>query len=382
MRVALVHEWLVTVAGSEKVVVEMLKIWPHADLYAVVDFLSDSDRARIGGKFAKTTFIQKLPLAKKKYQAYLPLMPVAIEQLDLSGYDLVVSSSHAVAKGVIVGPDQTHISYVHSPIRYAWDFQHQYLRDAGISHGFKSLLARWILHYMRIWDHRTAAGVDYFVANSAFIGRRIQKTYRRDSVVIPPPVDTEQFHIVDVKEDFYFTASRMVPYKKIPMIIEAFASMPDKKLIVIGDGPDFAKAKKAALNAPNVTLLGYQSFDVLRSHMQRAKAFVFAAEEDFGIAPVEAQACGTPVIAYGRGGALESVCGVENKNPSGLFYYDQTATALAAAVIEFEKLSGIFTATNCRANAEYFSAENFRRRFSSYVAECLEKSQVMDRRRD
>lgn len=371
MRVALVHEWLVTVAGSEKVLAELLKLWPEADLFAVVDFLSDSDRSRLGGKFAKTTFIQKLPQAKKRYQLYLPLMPVAIEQLDLAAYDLIVSSSHAVAKGVITGPDQLHISYVHSPIRYAWDFQHQYLRDAGMTKGLKSGLARWILHYLRIWDHRTAAGVDYFIANSAFISRRIQKAYRRSSVVIPPPVDTEDFNMVEHKEDFYFTASRMVPYKKIPMIIEAFAAMPDKKLVVIGDGPDFAKAKSIAENAPNILLMGYQSFDVLRSHMQRAKAFVFAAEEDFGIAPVEAQACGTPVIAFGRGGALESVRGKGKDRPTGIFYNEQTAESLIAAVNCFENLDIKITAADCRANAEYFSAANFRSRFSSYVDGCL-----------
>jgi len=371
MKIAIVHEWLVNIAGSEKVLAEMLSIWPQADLFAVVDFLTDDERKKIGGHRARTTFIQRLPQAKKRYQSYLPLMPMAIEQLDLSGYDLIISSSHAVAKGVLSGPDQLHVSYVHSPIRYAWDFQHQYLRDAGMASGFKSALARFVLHYIRMWDQRTAAGVDYFVANSAFIGRRILKAYRRPSFVIPPPVDTANFICIDKKDDFYFTASRMVPYKKIGMIVEAFASMPDKKLIVIGDGPEFARIKAIADRAPNVTLLGYQSFDVLRDHMQRAKAFVFAAEEDFGIAPVEAQACGTPVIAYGRGGALESVRGVDKTEPTGLFYTEQAAASLAAAVRQFESQPGIFTAEACRKNAEYFSAENFRTRFADYVGACI-----------
>lgn len=369
MKIAIVHEWLVNIAGSEKVVAELLKIWPDADLFAVVDFLSPKEREKIAGKVATTTFIQRLPGAKKRYQTYLPLMPIAIEQLDLSAYDLIVSSSHAVAKGVLTGPDQIHVSYVHSPIRYAWDFQHQYLREAGMVKGLKSSLARIILHYMRLWDQRSAPGVDFFVANSGFIGRRILKAYRRPSTVIYPPVDTHEFHLHEQKEEFYLTASRMVPYKKIPLIVEAFAGMPDKRLVVIGDGPEFDKAKAVA--GPNVTLMGYQSFEVLRSHMQRAKAFVFAAEEDFGIAPVEAQACGTPVIAYGKGGALETVKGLDSDRPSGVFYREQSTAAIRAAVEQFESQAHRFTPAACRENAETFSAERFRTQFKAFVDTCI-----------
>lgn len=365
IKVAIVHEWLVNFAGSEKVLAEIIKIWPSADLYAVVDFLSADDRQRLGGKFAATSFIQKLPWAKKHYQNYLPFMPIAIEQLDLSTYDLVISSSHAVAKGVLTGPDQVHVSYVHSPIRYAWDFQHQYLREAGMARGVKSLIARMILHYIRIWDQRTASGVDHFVSNSKFISRRILKSYRRASTVIYPPVDTSNFSLVIEKDDFYFTASRMVPYKKIPLIVEAFSRMKGKKLFVIGDGPDYEKVK--ALAAPNVTLLGYQKFEVLLSFMQRAKAFVFAAEEDFGIVPVEAQACGTPVIAYGKGGALETVKGLDQADPTGLFYYEQSVSALIEAVSVFETNSHRITALACRKNAESFSEIRFRTEFKNFV---------------
>lgn len=365
MKVAIVHEWLVNIAGSEKVVAEWLKIWPDADLFAVVDFLSERERATLGGKHATTTFIQRLPQAKKRYQAYLPLMPIAIEQLDVGGYDLILSSSHAVAKGVLTGPDQIHISYVHSPMRYAWDFQHQYLREAKLTTGIKSMAARSILHYLRMWDQRTSAGVDFFVGNSGFICRRIMKAYNRKADVIYPPVDTDAFAFAPSKEDFYLTASRMVPYKKIPLIVEAFAGMPDKKLVVIGDGPEFEKARQVA--GPNAQLMGYQPFDVLLSHMQRAKAFVFAAEEDFGITPVEAQACGTPVIAYGKGGALETVVADGTDAATGVFYEAQTVEAIQQAVRGFEADRRSYLADACRANAERFSAARFRAEFSAYV---------------
>ncbi|WP_313089584.1 glycosyltransferase family 4 protein [Pseudomonas sp.] len=365
MKIAIVHDWLVTYAGAERVLAGLLDVWPEADLFAVIDFLSDEDRAHLGGKRATTTFIQQLPKARTHYQKYLPLMPLAIEQLDMSAYDLVISSSHAVAKGVLTGPNQLHISYVHSPIRYAWDLQHQYLHEASLDHGFKAKLARMLLHYMRMWDQRTASGVDDFVANSHFIGRRINKSYRRESTVIYPPVDTRQFTLHATKEDYYLTASRMVPYKRIPMIVEAFSRMPDKKLIVIGAGPEMYKARELA--SPNVTLMGYQSFAVLLHHMQRAKAFVFAAEEDFGIAPIEAQACGTPVIAYGRGGVLETVRGLGQPEPTGVFYGEQTPAALVEAVGLFESQAHRILPESCRTSAERFSTERFRREIKAFV---------------
>jgi len=365
MKIAIVHDWLVTYAGAERVLAGLLETWPEADLYAVIDFLSDEDRTHLGGKRATTTFIQQLPKAKTHYQKYLPLMPLAIEQLDMSAYDLVISSSHAVAKGVLTGPNQLHISYVHSPIRYAWDLQHQYLHEASLDHGLRAKLARMLLHYMRMWDQRTASGVDEFVANSHFIGRRINKSYRRESTVIYPPVDTRQFTLHAAKEDYYLTASRMVPYKRIPMIVEAFSRMPDKKLIVIGSGPEMDKAKELA--TPNVTLMGYQSFAVLLHHMQRARAFVFAAEEDFGIAPIEAQACGTPVIAYGRGGVLETVRGIDHPEPTGIFYREQTPESLMAAVAHFESEAHHIKPETCRTSAERFSTERFRQEIKTFV---------------
>jgi glycosyltransferase involved in cell wall biosynthesis len=366
-RVAIVHEWLDSFAGSERVIRELLILYPDADLFAVVDFMTDEDRARLFGKRATTTFIQRLPFARKKFRAYLPLMPLAIEQLDLSAYDLVISSNHAVAKGVLTGPDQMHICYCHTPIRYAWDLQHQYLREAGLTRGIKSVIARVMLHFIRLWDSRTASGVDQFIANSSYVARRIKKIYGREAVVIHPPVDIEAFPLRTQKDDFYLTASRMVPYKRMDLIISAFASMPQKRLVVIGDGPEMAKIRRLA--TPNITILGYQGDPVLRDHLQRARAFVFAAEEDFGILPVEAQACGTPVIAFGRGGALDSIIGLDNfagPPSTGVFFFDQSAAAIAAAVEKFE--AAAIDPRACRAQAEQFSAARFRAKIAKLIA--------------
>ncbi|CAI6076876.1 glycosyltransferase family 4 protein [Cohnella sp. JJ-181] len=374
MKVAIVHEWLTTYAGSEKVVEQMLEVYPEADVFAMVDFLPEKDRGFLKGRKVRTSFLQNMPLAKKKYRQYLPLMPLAIEQFDLSSYDLILSSSHAVAKGVITGPNQLHISYVHSPIRYAWDMQHQYLKESGLQRGLKGALAKWMLSRMRMWDYRTANGVDYFIANSEFIASRIWKVYRRESSVIYPPVNVNAFSYREDKEDFYLTASRMVPYKKMDMIAEAFAMMPDKKLVVIGDGPDMDKVKAQAAKAPNIQVLGYQPDAVLIDHMQRAKAFVFAAEEDFGITPVEAQACGTPVIAYGRGGTLETVRGLGVAQPTGVFFEEQTAAQVVAAVRRFEAEGGAIQAANCRKNAVRFSPESFRKKLQQHVENKLHQN--------
>lgn len=346
---------------------QLLTVYPDAHLFSVCDFLPEAERAFLKGGSPTTTFIQKLPGAAKRYRNYFPLMPLAIEQLDLSAYDLILSSSHAVAKGVLTGPDQLHISYIHSPIRYAWDLQHQYLRESRLDHGLKGWLAKWLLHKIRLWDLRTANGVDHFIANSNFIARRIWKVYRREAEVIHPPVDVSSFTLRADKGDFFLTASRMVPYKKIDLIAEAFTRMPDKRLIIIGDGPDAERIRARA--GSNVQLLGYQPFEVLRDHMQRAKAFVFAAEEDFGITPVEAQACGTPVIAFGKGGALETVVGLDQPYPpTGVFFGEQTVDAILVAISAFEENPARFSAETCRENALRFSPEIFRERIKTFVA--------------
>jgi len=360
MKVAIVCDWLVTYAGAERVLEQLVNLYPDADIFCLVDFLPKNQREFIQNKVTKTSFIQKLPQAKTHYRAYLPLMPIAIEQLDVTGYDLVISSSHCVAKGILTGPDQIHISYVHSPIRYAWDLTHQYLDEANLNHGAKGWLAKIILHYMRMWDTRTANGVDYFIANSKFIAKRIKKVYGRDAEVIYPPVDIDAFEYCEEKEDYYLTASRLVPYKKVKLVVEAFNEMPDKRLIVIGDGPDYAKIK--AIAKENITMMGYQSFSVLKEKMQHAKAFVFAAEEDFGITPVEAQACGTPVIAFGRGGALETV----KEEQTGVFFERQTIDNICKAVEVFSNKK--ISSNKCRKNAENFTVDKFQSSIKEFVS--------------
>lgn len=365
MKIAIIHDWLTVYAGAEKTLEQILKLYPQADIFTIVDFMPQKDRQFLTGHKITTSFIQNLPFARTKYRSYLPLMPLAVEQFDLSSYNLIISDSHAVAKGVITGPHQTHISYVHSPMRYAWDLQHQYLRESGLDIGFKGWIAKYLLHRIRIWDSRTANGVDHFIANSSFIAKRIWKIYRRESSVIYPPVDVEAFELCTDKEDFYLTASRMVPYKKIDLIVEAFSQMSDKKLIVIGDGPDFEKIKAKA--GSNVTLMGYQPFEVLRDRMQRARAFVFAAEEDFGIAPVEAQACGTPVIAFGKGGALETV----KNGVSGVFFDTQSVESLCNSIKRFESME--FDYKKISIHAHKFSEERFLTEMKLFLEEKREK---------
>lgn len=363
--IALMHEWFTTLAGSEKVVEQFAGMYPKADLFCVYadpEFVKKTEFLQ--SRNLKTTFIQNFPGANKRFRSYLPFMPLAVEQLDFSPYDLVISSNHAVAKGILTGPDQLHISYVHSPIRYAWDLQHQYLRESGLETGLKGWLAKLVLHKMRMWDTRTANGVDHFIANSHFIARRIKKVYGRTADVIYPPVDVDAFSTCSNKENFYLTASRLVPYKKMDLIVEAFSSMPDKRLIVIGDGIDFEKIKAKA--GKNVEMLGYQPFSVLKDTMQRAKAFVFAAEEDFGITPVEAQACGTPVIAFGKGGVLEIVRST-GPEPTGIFFDEQKIASVCAAIEEFERRQDEFQPDACRKNAERFSVTRFNSEFSNYV---------------
>ncbi|HSH93808.1 MAG TPA: glycosyltransferase, partial [Roseimicrobium sp.] len=318
------------------------------------------DRGFLKGKSVHTSFIQRMPMAPTKHRHYLPLMPLAIEQLDVSRYDVVISSSYCAAKGVITSPNQVHICYCHTPVRFAWDMQAQYLHESGLTYGLKSLFARAVLHYIRNWDVRSANGVDQFVSNSSFVARRINKIYRRDAQVIYPPVDVDNFTLETKKEDFYITTSRLVPYKRIDLIVEAFNRMPDKKLLVVGEGPDFYKIKGKA--GPNVQMLGHQPFAQLKQYMQKAKAFVFAAEEDFGIVPVEAQACGTPVIAFGRGGVTESVIA----GKTGLFFDSQSIDSLIAAVQQFEA-SPAMDPVAIRQNAERFSNARFRQELTDLV---------------
>lgn len=363
MKVAIVHEWLETYAGSERVVEQLIAEWPDADLFAVCDFMPETERHFLRGKPVTTTFIQRLPFARKHFRKFLGLMPLAIEQLDLSGYDLVLTSSHAVAKGVLTGPGQLHVCYVHSPMRYAWDLQHQYLREARMETGLKGAYTRHLLHRLRIWDRASALNPDVVVANSAYIGERIRKAWRRDSIVVHPPVHVDRFALTETKEDFFLVASRMVPYKRIELITEAFRRMPGRRLVIVGDGPNAPQVRAAANGATNIELRGRVGTEELVRLTQSARASVFAAEEDFGIATVEAQACGTPVIAFGKGGARDIVL----DGRTGVFFPEQSSDAIIAAVEAFESLS--ITPADCRTNAERFSHAAFRAAMRRVVEE-------------
>jgi glycosyltransferase involved in cell wall biosynthesis len=365
MKIAILHDWLVTYAGSERVIEQMLKVFPDADLFCLFDILPEEERAFLMGKKASTSFLQKLPFKAALYRKFLPLMPLAVEQFDLSAYDVIISNCHATSKGVITGPEQLHISYIHTPIRYAWDMQNEYLQ-ASQPGRMTNLGMRLMLHYIRLWDLSASSRPDLILANSSFIARRIRKIYRRESEVLYPPVDVEFFSYQDKKGDYYLTASRLVPYKRIDLIMEAFRGMPDKKLIVIGDGPDSERIKKLA--AGNIQWLGYQNIESLRSYMQNARAFIFAAKEDFGIAPLEAQACGTPVIAFRGGAAAETIRGLDHSAPSGVFFFEQTSQSIQEALELFESISETIEPQACRNNAERFSNQRFKQEFGEHLS--------------
>lgn len=364
MKSALVHDWIVSIAGGEKVLKSIYEIFP-SPIYTLLtnpNVLKDNflENAKI-----HNSIIQKFPFKNKLYQKYLFFFPFAIEQLDLSDFDVIISSSHCVAKGVLTRSDQLHICYCHTPMRYAWDLYFQYLNESNLKRGIKGRIAQMILHYLRMWDITTSSRIDAFVANSEFVARRIKKLYNKDSKVIYPPVDINYYEPKYQKEDYYLTASRLVPYKKIDLIVEAFSKMKDKKLIVIGDGPEMKKIKSKAFK--NIEILGYQSNEVLRSYLQNAKAFVFAAIEDFGILPVEAQACATPVICFSKGGTKETVI----NNKTGILFDEQTVQSLIDAVNKFDKCK--VDLHEVRQHALKFSEERFKREFKECVFENLEK---------
>lgn len=361
MKKALVADWYYVNGGAEKVIQSINNIWDDFDHYALIDFLPEHERSSVfTGKSDKvnTSFIQKLPTAKSNHRKFLQLFPKAIEQFDLTDYDLIISSSASVAKGVLTHADQTHICYMHSPMRYAWDLYFQYLREAKLR-GIKGWYAKHVLHKIRMWDVLNTNRIDHIVANSECIAQRINKVYRREATVIYPPCDIQKFSLYTDKEDYYVVACRLAPYKKVDIIVEAFAQMPDKKLLVIGDGPEMDKIKSKS--EKNIEFLGQKYHDDLVPYMQKAKAFVYAAVEDFGIVPVEAQACGTPVIAYAKAGVLETV----EDGVSGVFFYEQKPQAIIDAVKKAETID--FDYNLVRKNSEKFSREIFEQKFQAFV---------------
>lgn len=360
VKIAIVHDWFIQRGGAELCIKEMLHIFPQADIYALFDFFSTHDRAFIlSNREVKTSSLQKLPFIKKYYRKLLSLYPKAIEQFDLRAYDLIISSSHSVAKGVLTNSNQVHICYCYSPMRYAWDLYFDYLEIAGLTKGPLAWYAKKVLHNIRIWDQVAALRPDSYVSISKYIQARISKVYRIDSKVVYPPVDLERFKLNKTKKNYYLAASRLVPYKRIDLIVQAFKQLLNLQLLVVGDGPEYSKISKLA--GPNVTMLGYQDDEKLVQLMQEAKAFIFAAEEDFGIIPIEAQACGTPVIAYAKGGSLETV-----SSQFGEFFYEQNAAAIADAILQFEKKKNR-NPEKVQQWATKFDKKKFRSKFKAIV---------------
>ena len=365
MRVAVVHDWLDTWAGSERVLVELLRIYPDADLYAIVEFMSPEDRARIPRSRVETTFLQRLPFARRHFRKLLAVMPFAVEQIDLRGYDVVISSCHAASKSVITGPDQLHVCVCYTPPRYAWDMQEEYLQQARIGTGIRGWMVRRMLHRFRLADLAASARVDRFVAISGYVARRIRKCYRRESDVIYPPVDIPSEWNPGARGDDYVSVSRLVGYKRVDLLVTAFRELPQRVLHVFGDGPELAPLRRVA--TPNVVFHGRVD-DVERNrHVASAAAFLFAAEEDFGIAPLEAQALGTPVIAFGRGGSAETIRGLDCDAPTGVMFDAQTPSSVVAAVAAFEAARHRIAPQACRDNASRFAAPRFHAEFAAYI---------------
>jgi len=365
VNVAVVHDWLDTWRGGEAVLAEILRVYPAADLHALVDFLPDADRSRLGGKRATTTFLQRLPFARTSFRVWLPLFPRAIESLDVARYDLVISSSHAVAKGVRTHPGQLHVCYCYTPMRYAWDLREQYLSQTRLDRGLRGVAVDAMLGHLRDWDRAASARVDAFVAISKHIADRIGRCYARDATVIYPPVPAASDAIL-AREPVYVTVSHLVPYKRVDLLVEAFRRMPSRTLVVVGTGPMQAQL---ARNAPrNVHFLGRVADAERDAWLAKARAFVFAAEEDFGIAPLEAQAHGTPVIAYAGGAARETIRDLDVAEPTGVLFDEQSAEAIVAAVERYEHRAHAIAAEACRDNARRFSAERFRRELADFVS--------------
>lgn len=368
-RIALVHDWIPLIAGAERVLQQMAHCTPGSDIFTLFNFLPEEVTREFFGADHRiqTSGLNDLPLVEQYYRFLLLQSTRAIEAFDLTEHDVVLSSSAALAKGVITGPGQLHVSYVHSPARYAWDLTHEYIATVGGTlGGLKRAVAREMMHRFRLWDMRTAQSVDHYLANSQFIARRIWKIYRREAQVIYPPVNTGNFVPGTASRgDHFVTASRLVPYKRVEMIVEAFNRRPDLRLRVIGDGPDMKKIRQIA--GSNIEILGHVPFEQLIAEFQTARALVFAALEDFGIVPVEAQACGTPVVCLGKGGTAETVRPLGSSGATGVWFEDQTVESLVGAIDMFVEGEGDIRAEDCIANAASFGEERFRQQYSDCV---------------
>jgi glycosyltransferase involved in cell wall biosynthesis len=367
-RIAIVHDWCPDFRGGERVVAELCKIFKGAEVFTLFDFLSpEVKQEHFPGVVFHTSIANRIPKVEKFYRALFPICPLLIEQFDVTGYDAVISSSAAFARGVLTRPDQPHLCYVHSPIRYAWDEQFSYFEQGRLGFGPKGLLFRYLVHKMRIWDIRTAHGPDLMLANSSYVRSRIRRIYGADARVVFPPVPVNELEFAPDKDDYYVTASFLAPYKRTDLVIRAFNAMPKRRLLVVGDGQQVRQLK--ALAGPNVQFTGFLPRADYVKTVSRAQALVFAGCEDFGIALAEAQAYGTPLIAFGRGGANDIVRPLGfAENPTGILFQKQSTEAVIDAVERFEASRGALLPAACRENAMRFSPERFAREVAAAFA--------------
>lgn len=359
MKIALVHDWLPFMGGAERVLTNFFELYPEAPIYTTI-----CNRSKINGPLLQaniiTSNLQKKNKEIKNHRKLFPFMMTAIESFNLNEYDVVLSDSSSVAKGAITPPDTMHICYCHSPMRYAWEFSHEYAGKMAGKGGIKAKLLSYFLTGVRLWDNTSSDRVDYFIANSHNVAKRIWKHYRRESIVIHPPVRCNLFNISDVDEDYFLIVSRLQEYKKIDLAIEAFNKL-GLPLVIIGDGPDRQKLENMAKS--NIKFLGRESDEVIKEHYAKCRAFLFTGEEDFGITPLEAMASGRPVIAYRKGGALETV--VEDK--TGVFFDNQSCEELIKAIKKFENM--IFDKKKIRKHAECFDEEIFKKKIKKFIDE-------------
>lgn len=359
MKIAVVHDWFNDIGGAEKVVREILLCYPDADVFSLIDFYNDAKRKKyLLGKKSKTSFLQSIPFSKRFYRFLFPLFPRAIESLNLTEYDLIISSSSSVAKGIQKNKSQLHICYCHSPVRYAWDLREDYL--SVMNNKLSKYVFNFFLERLKNWDLKSNDRVDFFIANSVNVKNRIKNNYQRDAVVIYPPVDINSFTISTQKENYYFSVSRLVAYKKTEQIVKAFARFPHLKLIVAGDGPNRNKLLKLATS--NVQIIGFISTEDLRDKIRNAKAFIANANEDFGITVVEAQSCGTPIIVPFLGGYKETV-----NEKTGHFFEKQTTEDIVKAIELFETESKKYLEEDFRDNIKKFDSSRFQIEFKDFI---------------
>lgn len=371
MKIALVCDPISAYGGAERVIEQILNVFPRTDVFSVLDVIPPDQRDFLKGRSVTSSFLQSFPHVHRYYRQLFHFWPYAVEQLDTTAYDLIISSHHSVAYGVLTRPGQLHVSYVHSPMRYAWDLQHEYLRRAKLGAGPLGMLARRTLHKARIWDYSAAQRPDEIVANSHFVASRLWHAHRRRAKVIYPPVDVDGIQPRLDKDDYYLSVGRLVPYKRVDLLVRAFAQMPERRLKIVGEGPEMKALQ--AIRPDNVELLGYRSTGHVRALLAGARGFLFAGTEDFGIVAVEAQAAGTPVIAYGAGGLTETIIGETHPQPTGLFFKERSAESIVQAVEDFEENINRFVPAACVANAQRFNEARFRHEF----AECVTASMAV-----